>query len=86
MFVGLPFKIRFPISTEKIYTISNECENSFLVSDSAHIEFYTVTPKHTTLVTKKKHIFNFYVAKLIKKSNTSTGHTFKLYGYFTFPD
>lgn len=47
---------RFSTSTGEIYTFSNECENSLLVSNTARTSFNTVT--FNCRNKKKTHIFN----------------------------
>lgn len=42
-----------------MYTFNNECESSFLVSDSAHTTFYTVRLKHSTIGTRRKAHFDW---------------------------
>ena len=54
---GKPLKKRFSISTEKLYTSSNECENSLQMSDSAHISSYTVKCKYSTVRARRKACF-----------------------------
>ena len=57
--IGLPLKIRFSASTEKINTFSNECENSLLVWNLAHTSFYTVCTnyKKTAGTWRKSHFW-----------------------------
>lgn len=37
----MPHKIRFPVNTDKIYTLSSECENNLIILDMD----YTLFPK-----------------------------------------
>lgn len=50
--IGLLLKIRFSLSTEKIYTFSNECKNNLIVSLSASLS--TINFKHSTGGARRK--------------------------------
>lgn len=52
--LGLLHKIRFSLSTEKIYTFSNERKNNLIVSQSAHTSLSTINFKHSTGGARRK--------------------------------
>lgn len=54
--VGLRLKITFSMSTEKMYSFCNQCENSLIVLDSTHnqLKYLNVGKKNTLSWREKK--------------------------------